>query len=107
MPKPSRAETELYRPTVSGREVGEVSPPPSPFSHMWNLYSFYPDLTGVYATHHRLESFDHVLYHPIDGMRRRDQCVVDRQCRDAITVRRSESAEYQFAINAHQAHAGI
>jgi hypothetical protein len=40
-------------------------------------------------------------------MRRRDQCVVDRQRRDAINIRGSERTQYQFAIYAHQAHASI
>jgi hypothetical protein len=74
---------------------------------MWNLSPFYFDMTGVYATYDYLEGFDHFLCRPVDGMRRRYQCVVDRQCWDAIIVRRPERAQYQFAIDAHQAHAGI
>jgi hypothetical protein len=78
-----------------------------PVSRMWNVSPFYLDLTGVYATHGCLESFLHFLGRPIDGMRRRDQCVVDRQRRNAINIRCSQRTQYQFAIDAHQAHAGI
>ena len=80
---------------------------PLPVSHMWNLSAFYLDLTVVYATHDCLESFDHFLCRSIDGMCRRDQRVMDRQCCKTIVVRRSERAQYQFAVDPHQAHAGI
>ena len=32
---------------------------------------------------------------------------MDRQCCNAIVVRRSERAQYQFAIDAHKAHTGV
>jgi hypothetical protein len=74
---------------------------------MWNPFLFYLDLTGVYTTHGLLERLEHFLSRPIDGMRRRDQRVVDRQRRDAITIRCSECTQYQFAIDPHQTNAGI
>ena len=74
---------------------------------MWNLSPFYLDLAGVYATHDGLKGFDHFLCCPIDGMRRRDQCVVDRQRRDAFVIRCPERTQYQFAVDAHQTNADI
>jgi hypothetical protein len=89
----------------AGREACWGETPP--FSHMWNLFLFYLDLAGVYATYEGLENFNHFLCCTIDGMQRRDQCIVDRQRRDAFIIRCSERTQYQFAVYSHQADAGI
>ena len=74
---------------------------------MWNLYPFYLDLTGVYATNQSLKCLDHFFLHQTDGTCRRDERVMDWQGSDTFIVHRFERAEDQLAVDAHQAHPGV